>query len=67
VNGSLNECVKAWLRGNLYDIKKAWWGNGQMGNNNMNVWTEKWAFKILRECLEGYNLKIYIELDGLKM
>jgi len=47
VDGSLNECVKAWLRGSLDDIKKAGLVDGRMGNENVNVWTEKWAVRQL--------------------
>ena len=41
MDGSLNDCVNAWLRGSLEDIKKAGWVDGRMGNENVNVWTEK--------------------------
>jgi len=41
VNGFLKECVKAWLRGILDDIKKAGWVNGRMGNDNVYIFMEK--------------------------
>jgi hypothetical protein len=37
--------MKAWLRGRLDDIKKAWWVDGWMGNENVNALTEKWTDK----------------------
>jgi len=37
VNGSLNECIKTWLRGTVDDIEKAGWVDGRMGNENVNV------------------------------
>jgi len=37
--------MRAWLRGNLDDMKKAGWVDGGMGNDNVNVWTEKWTVK----------------------
>jgi len=36
----LEEIVKAWLRGNLGDMKKAKWRNGRMGNDNVYSWVE---------------------------
>ena len=47
MNGSLKVCVKAWFHGSLDDIKKAGWGNGLMGNDNLNMWTEKCSVKSL--------------------
>ena len=47
MNGSLDECMKAWLRGSLDDIKKAVWVDGRMGNENVNATTEKWTVKNL--------------------
>jgi hypothetical protein len=47
VDGSLNDCVNASLRGSLDDIKKAGWVDGRMGNENVNVWTEKWTVRNL--------------------
>jgi len=43
VNGSLKECVKAWLRGNLDDMKKPKWRNWWMETDNLKVWVEKWT------------------------
>ena len=61
MNDSLNDCVKAWLCGILDDIKKAGWVNGRMGNDNLNIWMEKWTFKILRYCTEGYkNINLHV-------
>ena len=37
MNGSLNECIKTWLRGAVDDIEKAGWVDGRMGNENVNV------------------------------
>ena len=37
MNGSLKKYVKAWLRGSVGDVKKAGWGNGRMGSDNVNV------------------------------
>jgi len=45
VEGSLNDCVNAWLRGSLDDMKKVGWVNGRMGNENVNVWREKGAVR----------------------
>ena len=47
MNGTLNECTKACLRGGLDDIKKAKWGNGRMGSDNVKVWMKKWTVKYL--------------------
>ena len=33
--------MKAWLRGNVNDIKKFGWVDGRMGFNNVNKWLEK--------------------------
>jgi len=43
----LNEGMNAWLRGSLDDIKKAGWVDGRIGNENMNVWAEKWTVRSL--------------------
>ena len=47
MNGSLNECKKAWLRGSVDDIKKSVWVDGWMGNGNVNATTEEWTVKNL--------------------
>ena len=36
----MKECVKAWLRGSLDDIKTAVGGGG---GGNGNIWMEKWT------------------------
>ena len=41
----MNECMRAWLRGILDEMKKAGWVDGRMGNDNVNVWTEKWTVR----------------------
>ena len=41
----MNECMRARLCGILDDMKKAGWVDGRMGNDNVNVWTEKWTVK----------------------
>jgi len=33
--------MKAWLCGNLDDLKKAGWENGLMGNDNVYIFMEK--------------------------
>jgi len=47
VNGSLDECMQAWLGGSLDDIKKPEWVDGRMGNGNVNTTTENWKVKNL--------------------
>jgi len=45
VNGSLKECMEAWLRGSLDYIKTVGWVNGRIGNDNMRVCLMKWTVK----------------------
>ena len=45
MNGSLKKYMKSWLRGSLDYIKTVGWVNGRIGNDNVNVWTEKWTVK----------------------